>query len=137
MGIDRYLLASTLNLVIAQRLIKKICDHCKEPVQLDQQIFDRLKIDSETAATLQFYEGKGCSVCGNTGYFGRLPIFEFLILSPEIRTAIIDGKSESRIKELSRMNKYGSLLDSGIIRLKQGVTTAEEVLNTTFAEDIS
>lgn len=136
MGIDRYLLASTVNLIVAQRLIKRICEHCKEPVELDEEVLRRLRIDPVNAKGMQFFQGKGCNVCNHTGYSGRMPIFEFLVMSPEIREAIVDSCDEMKIRELSRKGGYDSLLASGVKRLIDGVTTAEEVLNTTFAEEI-
>ena len=81
MGIERYLLASTLNLIVAQRLVRKICDNCREPVELTDEISatPEDRVASETAG-VTFYQGKGCSACSNTGYHGRLPIFEFLVV---------------------------------------------------------
>jgi type IV pilus assembly protein PilB len=136
MGVDRYLLASSVNLVVAQRLIKRICEHCKEPIELDDDVIMRLKIDAKDAKKMCFYRGKGCNVCNQTGYKGRLPIFEFLVMSPAIREAVVEGVDESRIRSMARDAGYGSLLDSGVKRVIEGVTTAEEVLGTTFAEEI-
>ena len=136
MGIDRYLLASTVNLVVAQRLVKKICEHCKQPIELSEEILGRLKIDPAKAKSMQFYHGTGCSQCNQTGYKGRTPIFEFMVMGPKIRKAVVDGAGEQHLRQLSRANGYGSLMDSGVQKLIQGITTAEEVLNTTFAEEI-
>ncbi len=136
MGIEPYLLASTLNLVVAQRLVRKICDRCKEPLELSEEVLKRLKIDAERAKDAVFYHGKGCKACGGTGYFGRLPVFEFLVMDNDIREAIITGVSESQIRAMSRQKGYGGLLESGVSNVLQGLTTAEEVLSTTFAEDI-
>ncbi|MBA7640150.1 hypothetical protein ES703_47815 [subsurface metagenome] len=77
MGVERYLLASSLNLIIAQRLVRKICDHCKEPITLSEEVLKRLGIDPKQAKDSVFYQGKGCTACGEMGYLGRLPIFEF------------------------------------------------------------
>ncbi|KPJ68265.1 MAG: hypothetical protein AMJ43_00580, partial [Coxiella sp. DG_40] len=98
MGIERYLLASTLNLVIAQRLIRKICVHCKESVTLSEEVLKRLRIDRKRAGDSVFYHGQGCTVCGGTGYFGRLPIFEFLVVDNDIGQRIIAGENESQIR---------------------------------------
>jgi len=136
MGIEPYLLASTLNLIVAQRLVRKICDKCKEPVQLSSEVLKRLKIDPEQAKNTVFYHGKGCNACGNTGYKGRLPIFEFLIMDSDIREKVISSANERQIRATARKKGYGGLLDSGIINMMKGLTTAEEVLSTTFTEDI-
>ncbi|KPJ66220.1 MAG: hypothetical protein AMJ43_08760 [Coxiella sp. DG_40] len=137
MGIEPYLLASTLNLVVAQRLVRKICDHCKEPVKLSEEVLKRLKIEPKRAKDTAFYHGKGCKACGGTGYLGRLPVFEFLVMDNDIREAIITGANESQIRAVSRQKGYGGLLESGVSNIMQGLTTAEEVLSVTFAEEIN
>ena len=129
MGIEPYLLASTLNLVVAQRLVRKICDRCKEPIQLSEQALKRLNIDPEKAKTAVFYHGRGCNNCGGMGYRGRLPIFEFLPVDQEISEKIIAGQSESQIRAAARQKGYGGLLESGVSKIWQGLTTAEEVLS--------
>jgi len=136
MGIEPYLLGSTLNLVVAQRLVRRICDKCKEETTLADDVLKRLKIDPEKAKNPKFYHGKGCSSCGDTGYRGRLPIFEFLVIDSEMRQKITVEASEPEIRTLARQKGYGGLLESGVIKILQGLTTAEEVLSTTFAEDI-
>ncbi|MHC5076713.1 MAG: GspE/PulE family protein, partial [Planctomycetota bacterium] len=136
MGIEPYLLGSTLNLVVAQRLVRRICEKCKEETTLTEDVLKRLKIDPEKAKKAKFYHGKGCSKCGDTGYLGRLPIFEFLVVDSEMRQKITVEASEPEIRKLARQKGYGGLLESGISKILQGLTTAEEVLSTTFAEDI-
>jgi type IV pilus assembly protein PilB len=136
MEIEPYLLASTLNLIVAQRLVRRICEKCKEPVQLSEKVLKRLKIDQEQAKNTVFHHGKGCSACGNTGYKGRLPIFEFLVMDSDIREMIISGQNERQIRAAARQKGYGGLLESGISNMMKGLTTAEEVLSTTFTEDI-
>lgn len=136
MGVDRYLLASSINMIVAQRLIKRICEHCKEQTELDVEVLSRLKIDPKDAMKMHFYHGKGCNICNHTGYKGRFPIFEFLVMSPQIREGIVGGFDESRIRAMAREAGYESLLACGARKVIEGVTTAEEVLGTTFAEDI-
>jgi type IV pilus assembly protein PilB len=136
MGVKPYLLASTLNLVIAQRLVRKICHRCKKPVTIEDSVLESLKITPDQAADAVFYQGKGCNLCGGTGFLGRTPIFEFLVLDKDIRDMIIAGASESRIRAFSREKGYGGLLESGARRVLQGLTTPEEVLNVTYVEDI-
>ena len=135
MGIEPYLLASTLNLVVAQRLVRKICDRCKEPTTLDEQIAKRLKIGADQAKD-SVYHGKGCNACGGTGYLGRLPIFEFLVMDNDMREKLIGGVNESQIRAMSRQKGYGGLLESGVSKIFQGLTTTEEVLRVAFTEDI-
>jgi type IV pilus assembly protein PilB len=132
MGIERYLLASSLNLVVAQRLVRKICEHCKEPITLSEEVLKRLKIDNKQAKDSVFYHGKGCSACGGTGCLGRLPIFEFLVIDDEIRELIIAGSSETQMREAARKKGYGGLLESGVNKALAGLTTPEEVISVAF-----
>jgi type II secretory ATPase GspE/PulE/Tfp pilus assembly ATPase PilB-like protein len=132
MGIERYLLASSLNLVVAQRLVRKICEHCKEPVTLSNEVLKRLKIDPKKTKNPVFYHGKGCSACGGTGCLGRLPIFEFLVIDDEIRELIVANSSEQQIREASRKKGYGGLLESGVNKALAGLTTAEEVISVAY-----
>jgi len=136
MGIEPYLLASTLNLIVAQRLVRKICEHCKEPVSLSEKILRHLKIDAEQAKDAVFFHGRGCNSCGGTGNLGRLPIFEFLVMDNDIREKIIAGATEAQIRAASHQKGYGGLLESGVNKMLQGLTTAEEVLSVTFTEDV-
>ncbi len=132
MGVERYLLASSLNLIIAQRLVRKICDHCKEPITLSEEVFKRLGIDHKQAKDSVFYRGKGCTACGGTGCSGRLPIFEFLVVDDDISQMIVAGDSEAKIRETSRQKGYGGLLESGVNKALAGLTTAEEVISVAF-----
>ncbi len=136
MGIERYLLASALNLVVAQRLVRRICDHCKEPVTLNEETLKRLRVDQEKAREAVYYQGRGCTACGGTGYLGRLPIFEFLVVDSDIKDGIIANHSEAQIREASRTKGYGGLLESGASKVLQGLTTAEEVLRVSFTEKV-
>ena len=136
MGIEPYLLASTLNLVLAQRLVRKICDHCKEPTTLKEGVLKRLKIDTKQGKEATFYHGKGCNACGGTGYSGRLPIFEFLVIDNEIREKLVAVASESQIRAMSREKGYGGLLESGVSKVLQGLTTVEEILRVAFTEHV-
>jgi len=135
MGIEPYLLASALNLIVAQRLVRKICDRCKEPTTISEKVLKHLKIDPEQVQNCVFYHGKGCKACGGSGYMGRLPIFEFLVIDNQVREMIVEGATEAKIRAVSRQKGYGGLLESGVSKVLRGLTTAEEVLRVTFAED--
>jgi type IV pilus assembly protein PilB len=133
MGIERYLLASALNLVIAQRLVRRICERCKEPITLSEEVLKRMGIDDEKAKSAVFYHGKGCPMCGGTGYLGRLPIFEFLDVDNDISERIVASQTESQIRAAARQKGYGGLLESGVNKVLAGLTTAEEVLDVAFS----
>jgi type IV pilus assembly protein PilB len=132
MGIERYLLASALNLVIAQRLVRRICVHCKEPVKLDKKVIERLGVNSKQAKESEFCHGKGCPACGGTGYLGRLPIFEFMPVDNDISEGIIASHTESQIRDSARQKGFGGLFESGVSKVLQGLTTAEEVIRIAF-----
>lgn len=134
MGIERYLLASALNLIIAQRLVRRICVHCKEPVSLGKKVIERLGLSDGQAKDAVFCHGKGCPACGGTGYLGRLPIFEFLPVDNDISDRIVASNTESQIREAARKKGYGGLLESGAGKVLQGLTTAEEVIRIAFTE---
>ncbi len=134
MGIERYLLASTLNLIVAQRLVRRICKRCKEPVKLNEEALKRLNIIQEQKLDAVFYQGRGCAACGGTGYLGRLPIFEFLPVDNQIGEMIIAGASEAQVRAAVRAKGYGGLLESGVKKILEGLTTVEEVIDVTFAE---
>jgi type IV pilus assembly protein PilB len=136
MGLEPYLLASTLNLIIAQRLVRKICPKCKEEVSLSSEVIKRLKLDKKDVSKTTFYQGKGCSNCNGTGYKSRLPIFEFLVVDTKIKEMLVKRQSESDIRQYARSKGAGGLLESGVKAILNGQTTAQEVLATTFAEDI-
>jgi type IV pilus assembly protein PilB len=132
MGIERYLLASALNLIIAQRLVRKICEHCREPVVLNEAVIKRLHLDENQLKNAVFYHGKGCAACGNSGYLGRMPIFEFLPVDNDISERIINCESESQIRAALRQKGYGGLMESGINKVLQGLTTAEEIISIAY-----
>jgi len=135
MGLERYLLASTLNLVTAQRLMRKICQRCKESVDLENAVLKRLGSNQPVPEHTVFFHGTGCNACGGTGYSGRLPIFEFLPIDDEIKERVAKGASEMELREAARHRGYGTLFDSALRRLYSGITTVEEVFRVAFVKD--
>ncbi|MBN1816226.1 MAG: Flp pilus assembly complex ATPase component TadA [Sedimentisphaerales bacterium] len=135
MGLEPYLLASSLNLILAQRLLRRLCEHCRQPMAPDEDAIRRLRIDPKEIANTTVYQAKGCNQCNNTGYSGRVPIFEFLPIERAMRDRIAQGAGEVDIRAMAREKGYGNLTDSGVRRMMQGLTTAEEVLRVTFAEE--
>lgn len=134
MGIEPFMIVSSVNLIIAQRLIRRVCERCKEPVELDEYTLRQLDIDPEEAKKHTIYSAHGCNACEGTGYLGRLPIFEFLSMDDSIRRAITAGATEMEIRTLGREKGGTSLQESGVQKILQGVTTAMEVLEATFTE---
>jgi type IV pilus assembly protein PilB len=135
MGLDRYLLASTLNLVTAQRLLRRLCERCKERSELPEPVVRRLGIPKSQLATAEFHVAKGCGACGGTGYSGRLPIFEFLPVDDEIKERIAQNATEGQIRAAARARGYDGLVDSAVRRLCSGLTTLDEVVRAAFVRD--
>jgi type IV pilus assembly protein PilB len=135
MGLEPYLLASSLNLILAQRLVRRVCEKCRKPATLSPEMAKRLRLTPEMLQNAQLFEGVGCSNCNNTGYRGRVPIFEFLIVDNEIRQAVAEGRREGEVRALARKKGFGDLMSSGIQRMLAGLTTTEEVLRVTFSDD--
>ncbi|PKL72752.1 hypothetical protein CVV26_00635 [Candidatus Kuenenbacteria bacterium HGW-Kuenenbacteria-1] len=132
MGAEPFLLASTLNVVIAQRLVRKICDHCrcsviKKVSELNISQFKSItRFFSEESITL--YQGKGCETCNHTGYKGRTAIFEFIQITSEMQNLILKSPSTQEIWKLARKQGSQSLFEDGIEKVKTGITTIEELL---------
>ncbi|MHC5059519.1 MAG: GspE/PulE family protein [Planctomycetota bacterium] len=133
MGIEPFLLVSSLSLVVAQRLVRKICDNCKEPHELTDSQIQQLRVDPERVRQNKTYHGQGCKACDGTGYLGRLPIFELLTMNDKMRQLVASGATETQIRMLAQEAGGGNLLESGVKKILEGATTAEEVLEATFS----
>jgi len=134
MGIEPFLVASSTNLILAQRLLRRICAHCKDEVKLHPEILRELGLTDEDCANNTFYEGKGCIECNNTGYKGRQGAFEVMPVSPAIRDLILDRAPTSEILSQARTEGMLTLREDALMKLKKGLTTAEEVLKETAAQ---
>ena len=132
MGIEPFLLASTLEVVVAQRLVRKICEHCKHSVIKSSSDFNTPQLKSTLSyfegKSITFYEGKKCETCGHTGYKGRTAIFEFIQITPEMQNLILHSPSTKEIWQLARKEGSRTLFEDGTEKVKAGVTTLEELL---------
>lgn len=126
-GIEPYLVASGLLLIMAQRLIRKLCPKCKQPTELSQDIIRRYNISRRGA-----FKAKGCEFCRQTGYAGRTAIFEILEISEEMRDLIAQNVPTSRLREAAKRQGMKTLVEDGIQRVAEGITSIEEVLSVTF-----
>ncbi|MDD5465866.1 MAG: ATPase, T2SS/T4P/T4SS family [Candidatus Omnitrophica bacterium] len=135
MGVEPYLINSSLVCVMAQRLVRKVCSHCKEMYVLKNEIAASLKLDPAKIGKLQFYKGRGCEHCFNTGYSGRTVIAEVLQLSPKIRELILSGSQEQFVKQQARLEGMKTLREDGIAAALKGQTTIEEVLRVTAPDE--
>lgn len=133
MGVEPFLVASSLVLVSAQRLCRKICSHCKEKVDIPKEVLGRL--DYKFKAGTVFYAGKGCEVCRHTGYRGRLGITEVLDIDDTVRGMLLEGKSSDDIKKYARTKKgMTTLWEDAMGKCVEGLTTLDEVLRITTSE---
>ncbi|MEL7111183.1 MAG: ATPase, T2SS/T4P/T4SS family, partial [Pseudomonadota bacterium] len=126
MGVDDYLLTSAINGIVAQRLVRRLCVHCKKPAPETAEIAERLGQGGFENAT--FYKADGCSECRQTGYSGRSAIVEVLPFTRSVTAAILDGKSAQEIQEIAVADGMVTLLQDGLKRAAAGETTLEEVL---------
>lgn len=138
LGIERFLLPPTLKLIIAQRLVKKLCDNCKQELEPPNEIkkiieetfkkVDNSIIERYFPKNIKIYHPKGCEKCDFKGYIGRIGIFEAIIITEEIQQAIYRGKTEIEIEELLKSQNFINLKQDGIIKALNGFTTIEEVI---------
>jgi type II secretory ATPase GspE/PulE/Tfp pilus assembly ATPase PilB-like protein/FixJ family two-component response regulator len=126
LGVKPYLIASAIEGIIAQRLVRKVCPHCKTTEAPEKDTMQLLKV-SEGVITEEA-RGKGCNRCNNTGYHGRTGIFEVFVLNDEIRQLVSSNYRESEIVDLAKSNGMRTLMEDGIEKVKSGVTTLEELL---------
>ncbi|MGA9593573.1 MAG: GspE/PulE family protein [Candidatus Acidiferrales bacterium] len=134
MGVEPYNFVSALNCILAQRLVRLICENCKKQVQYSADVLRESGLDPDTWSKVPFYEGPGCLECSGSGYRGRTAITELLDLSDHIREMIIDRRPTSEIKRAARQEGMSFLRDSGLNKIRQGVTTLREINKVTFLD---
>ncbi len=135
LGMEPFLITATLEAIIAQRLIRKICANCKEEYEPSEQALMQLSLTPEDVANRVLYYGKGCDYCNHTGYRGRRGIFEMMVLDDDIREQIMKNASTGVLRQEARKRGMRSLRESGLIALYDGITSIEEVVRETLAED--
>ncbi len=131
MGIEPFLVATSVNIIQAQRLIRKICKDCKEEVHVPVEGFLEIGFSAEDAATMKAYKGRGCTVCNNTGYKGRIGLYEVMEITDELRELIIIGASAIELRRKAIELGMITLRGSGLRKLSEGITTIEEVVKET------
>src|SRR5438309_9288499 len=134
MGVEAYNFVSSLNCILAQRLVRVICPHCRLPVKYDDDYLVESGLDLALEHTHTFYEGIGCIECGGTGYKGRMAICELLDLSDRIREMILEKTPTSEIKKAAREEGMRFLRESAVEQVMRGVTTLREINKVTFVE---
>ncbi|BDG20354.1 type IV pilus assembly ATPase PilB [Thermus thermophilus] len=132
MGVEPFNISAALIGVLSQRLVRRVCEHCKVEVKPDPETLRRLGLSEAEIQGARLYKGMGCERCGGTGYKGRYAIHELLVVDDEIRHAIVAGKSATEIKEIARRKGMKTLREDGLYKALQGITTLEEVLARTI-----
>ncbi len=133
MGIEPFLVATATQLIAAQRLVRRICGNCKEAVDMTPQAIANLGYKKDEVGTFTIYKGRGCEKCNNTGYKGRVGLIEVMQIDDDIRDLILAGGTAIDIKKRAIENGMITLRRSGLIKIKDGMTTVEEVVRETVA----
>jgi type II secretory ATPase GspE/PulE/Tfp pilus assembly ATPase PilB-like protein len=134
MGVEPYQFVSALNCVMAQRLVRLTCSHCKRPVRVDPKLLEESGLSPSLAQTHQFFEGAGCMDCGGSGFKGRTAICELLDLSDRIREMILARRPASEVKKAAHEEGMRFLRESAIEKVLKGMTTLREINKVTFVE---
>jgi type IV pilus assembly protein PilB len=134
MGVEPYNFVSALNCILAQRLVRVICEQCKRPVKASPQVLEESGLDPAVYGDYVFFEGAGCLDCGGTGYRGRTAIHELLDLSDKIREMILERKPASEIKRVAHEEGMTFLRESALQKVFAGISTLKEINKVTFIE---
>jgi len=133
-GIESYLIGSAVGLIIAQRLIRRVCPSCQEYYALSEEALHRLGLANMGKDALKLVRGKGCRQCSYTGYFGRTAVFQFFEINPRVKRLIFEGADMHALRAEATRQGMRTLRESAVEKLRQGVTTIEEVLSVTLEE---
>jgi type IV pilus assembly protein PilB len=131
MGIEPFLVSTSVNLICAQRLVRRICSECKDEIQMPSQALIDVGFKPEDITDLSLYKGSGCANCNNTGYRGRVGLFEVMEVSDEVRELILSGASAMELRRQSMEEGMITLRESGLHKIRAGMTTVEEVVRET------
>ncbi len=134
MGVPTFLITATIEAILAQRLVRRICTQCRETWSPPKEILDDLDITPEMIQGKQFFKGKGCEGCNNTGYKGRVGLFELMIMNDELRDLVMHNAQTDDLREAACRSGMVSLRDAGLRAIFEGTTTADEVIRETILE---
>jgi type IV pilus assembly protein PilB len=135
LGMEPFLLTATLEAIVAQRLVRRICENCKEEFQPSEQQLMELELSPDDVKGQTFFFGKGCDYCNNTGYRGRRAIFEIMVLDDELRELIMKHASTGLLRTEARKRGMRTLREAGLLAIADGVTTIDEIVKETLAEE--
>jgi type IV pilus assembly protein PilB len=131
MGLEPFNVASALNLVTAQRLVRRICADCKAEAKYEPEYIDAAKLPEKWGAATTFYKGTGCEKCDGTGYRGRQGLYEVMAMSPELRRAIMEARGTDDLRQIALDQGMLTLRMDGLKKVERGVTTLEEIIKET------
>ncbi|HPR64639.1 MAG TPA: type IV-A pilus assembly ATPase PilB [Thermoanaerobaculia bacterium] len=133
MGIEPFLVATSVNLIAAQRLVRRVCQNCKEEVDVPPQALINIGFTPEEAKSINIVKGKGCEKCNNTGHKGRVALYEVMAMTDDLRELILSGASAMELKQRAVEEGMLSLRRSGLVKIMNGITSIEEVVRETVA----
>jgi type IV pilus assembly protein PilB len=132
MGVEAFLLTSSINIILAQRLVRKICEQCKEPAETKPEVLINLGVDAaDVSAGFPAFRGRGCNGCGGTGYRGRLAVYEVMVLHDALKELILKGASAMELKREAVKLGMSTLRMSALAKVRQGLTTVDETIRVT------
>ena len=137
MGVPASLITATVEAILAKRLVRRICSECRTQFSPSDELLMELQLPLNTARKYKFYYGKGCARCNNSGYKGRVGIYELMIMSDELRDAIAAEASGDDLRDIARQQGMTTLRESGLKLIFDGATTIDEVVRETVIEDVS
>jgi type IV pilus assembly protein PilB len=135
MGVPPFLLTATLEAVLAQRLVRKICKECREQTMPSTETLAQLDLTPDDVIDKKFFRGRGCAACNNTGFKGRTGLYEYMPMNDQLRELINVGASADKIRDLALRTGLIPLRSSGLEKVFAGVTTIEEVIRETVSEN--
>ncbi|MBO6514901.1 MAG: pilus assembly protein PilB, partial [Phycisphaerales bacterium] len=131
MGVEPFLVTASVNLILAQRLARKLCSECRAPVPTERQVLLDLQVPEDQVDSFVVQMGQGCKRCNGTGYKGRIALYEVMVLSDELKEYILQGYSTAELKHEAIRLGMKTLRMSGLTKLGEGVTSIDEVLRVT------
>jgi len=134
MGVPTFLITATVEAILAQRLVRRICTQCREPIEPTREMLVELLMKKEDLQGRSFHRGKGCEACNNTGYKGRLGLFELMVMNDTLRDMVMANASADDLRTVARQHGMVALREAGIQSIFEGTTTAEEVIRETVLE---
>src|SRR5207248_1346500 len=131
MGLETYLITATLEGILAQRLVRRICEDCRTEFNPSQEMLMELNLRADDVRGKKFYYGRGCDRCNNSGYKGRSGIYELVVMNDELRDMVTGGSSTDQLREACRKNGMVSLREAGLKAIFSGITTIDEIVRET------